>query len=340
MKVLVTGANGFLGRALAERLAQAGDSVRVLLRDRAQSSRFDELGAEIAYGTLENIDSLRAAVHGVARIFHCAAASTDWAPWRVFVAANVQGVRNLLAAASESGEVERFVHVSTTDVYGYPAEPCDESGALVDVGLPYNSTKILGEQSVWHYYERKRLPVTVLRPATIYGPRSRDFAVEITKRLRLRQMLLVDGGRVPGGFVYVDNVVDALLSAAESASSIGKAYNLRDETEESWRDYVQALADALDMPRPWLKLPFPAAYGTAAVFERLQLLLRLPGRPPLTRHAVLLLARNAAFPIERARNDLGFRSAVSFGEGLALTAAWLKSGQGLSTPRAGTGRWL
>ena len=131
------------------------------------------------------------------------------------------GTQNLLDAAVRAGTVERFLHVSTTDVYGYPQAPCDENAPMHDAGLPYNRTKIQGEEAVWRAHREHGLPVTVVRPATIYGPRGKDFVVEIAKLLRQRVMVLIDGGRARGGFTYVDNVAEAMMQAALSPGSAG-----------------------------------------------------------------------------------------------------------------------
>src|SRR5437879_5045177 len=174
MAVLVTGASGFLGGRLAQVLAARGETVRILARATSDLHHLAYLPIEIVQGDLAATASLAAAVRGVTHIYHCAACSTDWAADDVFYAASVAGVRNLLDAAVHVSSLQRLLHVSTTDVYGYPVEPCDESYPLTDVGLPYNRTKCQGEKCVWQA-SRRGLPVTVVRPATIYGPRSKDF---------------------------------------------------------------------------------------------------------------------------------------------------------------------
>ncbi|RMF24198.1 MAG: NAD-dependent epimerase/dehydratase family protein, partial [Deltaproteobacteria bacterium] len=166
MTVLVTGATGFLGGRLAEVLKERGERVRLLVR---REGALDGRGYEVARGCLEDRDSLRRAVEGAHIVYHCAGLASDWAPWSEFLAVNVTGVRNLVDAAAEAGCVQRFVHVSTTDVYGYPRRPCDESYGFHDVGLPYNRSKGLGEQEVWRVHRQIGLPVTVVRPASIYG---------------------------------------------------------------------------------------------------------------------------------------------------------------------------
>jgi nucleoside-diphosphate-sugar epimerase len=328
--ILITGASGFLGGRLAQILAERGEQIRVLARGSSDLRHLSHLQIQIVRGDLGDAAALAEAVRGVRVIYHCAACSTDWAPWATYVEANVAGTQNVLEAAVRAGTVERFLHVSTTDVYGYPRVPCDESAPMRDVGLPYNRTKIRGEEAVWRAHREHGLPVTVLRPATIYGPRGKDFVVEIAKLLRQRLMLLIGGentkgGRPRGGFTYVDNVAQAMMDAAASSKTVGRAYNISDGTGITWRDYTWALADALGYPRPWLRLPFSAAMTLAPAMEAVQRTLRLPGRPLLTRHAVHLVGQDQEFPAKRAREDFGFVPHVSFAEGIARSAEWVRS---------------
>jgi nucleoside-diphosphate-sugar epimerase len=194
-----------------------------------------------------------------------------------------------------------------------------------DVGLPYNRTKIQGEKAVWRAHREHGLPVTVVRPATIYGPRGKDFVVEIANMLRQRMMLLIDGGRARGGFTYVDSVAQAMMDAAASSKAGGRAYNISDGTGTTWREYTNALADALDYKRPWLALPFPMALALGAAMEVPFRLLKAKSRPLLTRHAVHLLGQNQEFPAARAREDFGFAPRVAFADGIARSAAWVRS---------------
>lgn len=329
MTVLVTGASGFLGGRLAQMLAERGDQVRVLARASSDLRHLSHLPIQTVRGDLGDAAALDEAVHGARVIYHCAACSTDWAPLKTYLSANVTGTQNLLDAAVRAGTVERFLHVSTTDVYGYPRVPCDESAPMQDVGLPYNRTKIQGEEAVWYAHREHGLPVTVVRPATIYGPRGKDFVVEIAKLLRQRMMLLIwnggTGGSSRGGFTYVDNVSEAMMQAADSPKAVGRAYNLCDETGTTWREYTNALADALGYRRPWLRLSFARAKAVAGPLEMVHGIMRLSGRPLLTRHAVHLLGQDQEFPATRARQDFGFASRVSLAEGIARSAAWFRS---------------
>lgn len=326
MPALVTGASGFLGGRLAQVLAEQGEEVIVLARRHSDLRHLTGLGrVHVVRGSLTDGGAVLKAVREATHIFHCAAASTDWARAEVYLESNVSGTETLLAAAREAPKLQRFVHVSTTDVYGYPAVPCAETGDVRDVGLPYNRTKILGEKAVWRAAQQDGLPVTVVRPATIYGPRGKAFVTDIAELLRQRLMAYVSGGQKTGGFLYVDNAVDAMLAAARSEKALGQVYNLSDGTGASWKDYVAALADGLGCRRPWIYLPYGGAMAVAGTMEApYHVVKALPGRPLLTRHAVLLLGRDQEYPADKARAELGFMPRVSFAEGIARSVAWVK----------------
>jgi nucleoside-diphosphate-sugar epimerase len=324
MPVLVTGASGFLGGHLAKMLIGQGEEVFVLVRSRSDTSHLSHLPVRPIIGELADLASLRRAVEPVTRIFHCAACSTDWADWDDFFATNVAGTENLLTAAVSAPRLERFVHVSTTDVYGYPAKPCNEIAPTVDAGLPYNQTKRLGELAVTKAHSVNGLPATILRPATIYGPRGADFTREIASLLRYRVMATIDGGAARGGFTYVENVAKAMIEASVAPNTIGQAYNISDATDATWADYLRLFAAGLEYPEPWIDLSLDNATSLAKLFEGIHSLLRLRGRPLLTRHAVKLLGIDQEFPIGKAQRDFDFSPAVSLEEGIARSVAWIR----------------
>lgn len=323
MAVLVTGATGFLGGRLAQMLADAGETVRVLARPKSDLRHLASQPVEIIRGDLSNLECLSRAVQGVTHIYHCAGCSTDWAPWCVYHESNVAGVRNLLQAAAKAPGLQRFLHVSTTDVYGYPLDPCEEAHPLTDAGLPYNRSKCQGEALVWDAHRDSGLPVTIVRPATIYGPRGKAFATDIAELIRHGLMAVIDGGSAPGGFCYVDNAAQAMIQAATGRETVGRAYNVADGTGATWRAYVDALAGGLKLRRPWIDLPSAIAFRLARIMEAPHRYLRVPGRPLLTLHAVYLLSRSQEFPAGRARREFGFHPMVSFEEGVARTVEWL-----------------
>ncbi|EST35963.1 hypothetical protein N566_16930 [Streptomycetaceae bacterium MP113-05] len=326
--VLVTGASGFIGGHLTRRLAERGHRVRVLVRAESDRSAFGDAAAEVVVGSIDDAAAVKRAVAGVTHVYNCAGMSADWGPWEGFRKANVEGARTVVEAAGEAGTVRRVLHVSTTDVYGYPKAPGDESSPLNDIGLPYNRSKILGERAVWSAAYHTGVPVTVVRPVSVYGPRSKDFVIEIANLLLQKQMVYVRKGAAPAGLLYVDNAVEGMIAAATAEETAGKAYNLRDPEQTTWRDYVEALAAGIGAKSPGLSLPSGVATAIATVSEKLYGAFRIDSRPVLTRHSVHLLNRDQSYGIERAQDDFGLKSPVDFEEGMRRTLEWLDSAEG------------
>ncbi len=327
MRALVTGATGFLGGRLAQRLLAHGAAVTLLARRPEALPPALAAHTQVVRGSLTDLPALALAARDVTHIFHCAAAATDWATPAVFYESNVAGTERLLQAARACTSLHRFVHVSTTDVYGYPRHAGDETLPMVDRKLGYNRTKIAAEHAVWAA-SAGGLPVTILRPATIYGAAAGDAPVPlvtgIVDELRRGSMLLVDRGRAPAGLVYVDDVADAMLGVCAVEATQARAYNLAAGSRVTWAEYVGALARGLGLKTPWLHLPFSAAMALAAACELPFRFPRLPGRPLLTRHAVYLLGRDQEFTSQRARADFGWSPRVPFEQGIAQTIAWVQ----------------
>ena len=322
LKSLVTGGSGFLGSHLVEALVERGESVRALVRPTSDTTLLDGLGADLVVGDLGDVQSLKLAVQGVERVYHCAALASDWADWEAFRATNVTGVRNLLDAACE-GSVSKFVHVSTTDVYGHPDYPADETAPYRLRGWGYGDTKIEGERQVWTCRREHRLPITVVRPVNIYGPRSTSFVVEIVDLLKSGDMVHIDSGGKPAGLAYVGNVVDLILLAADSESSVGQPYNASDGSDVTWRQYVDRLAEIVGVRSPRMVIPYRLAYLAGWAMEKAYGVLRLDSRPLLTRMAVELLGTHQGFPIDKARRELGYQPSVQFDEGMRRVEEWL-----------------
>ncbi len=330
MPSLITGASGFLGGRLAQMLHAQGEEIILLARPNSDlrhlSAILSSHQARIVRGDLSDRHSLQEAVRHATRIFHCAACSTDWAPANTYLQANVTGTANLVAAARTAPHLQRFVHVSTTDIYGYPEVPCTEDQPILDAGLPYNQTKGQAEAIVWQAHA-DGLSTTILRPATIYGPRGKDFTQEIATMLRQRMMATIGRGAAPGGFVFVDTVAQALIDAAASPRTLGQAYNIADGSGATWALYLKLFAGHLGTRTPWIDLPFQSAMSLARTLEAAHRLLHLGGRPLLTRHAVYLLGRNQDFPIAKAARHFGFQPAISLEQGIERSVAWLNDAQ-------------
>jgi acetylornithine/succinyldiaminopimelate/putrescine aminotransferase/nucleoside-diphosphate-sugar epimerase len=325
---LVTGASGFIGGHLVERLVRDGYQVRCLVRPTSDTAALERLDVELATGDLTSPQTLAGAAEGCRYVFHCGAMVSDWATPKEVAAVNVAGTRNLVAAC-ERGPVERFVHISSTDVYGYPGGvEVDESRVADGFRNWYAETKLDAEAEV-RRAAASGLETVILRPATVYGPGSREVMLEIARAIRGRQMLMIDGGRAVAGLCFVGNLIDAALLAMQREQAIGQAFNLSDGLDVTWRRLADDLAAGLGCARPRLSLPYRVAEGIGFSLEHGYRALRrttnLTTRPLLSRQAVHVMGTDQSFSSRKARELLEWEPRVDYETGLAATLDWLRS---------------
>jgi ornithine--oxo-acid transaminase len=326
---LVTGATGFIGGHLAHRLVRDGYQVRCLTRASSDTSLLDKLDVEIAVGDLTSARSLARAAEGCRYVFHCGALVSDWATADEIARINVEGTRNLLEASVDAS-VERFIHFSTTDVYGYPGGAAiDETYAATRFRNWYAQTKLAAEAQVRDAEKAHGLEAVILRPATVYGPGSTEVIGGIARAIRDGNMLLVDGGRAVAGLVYVDNLIDAALLALRHEAAPGHAFNASDGLDITWKQFTDGLAEGLGCSHVRWSLPYWMANGIGFSLEHGYRLLRRTTRlktpPLLSRQAVHVLGKNQDFSNRKARELLGWEPRIDYAAGLEATLAWLKA---------------
>lgn len=237
--VAITGASGFVGRHLAARMLDEGARVSILVRN---GSRLDARLAHectVVRGDLLDRVAVEEMLRGAACVFHCAADVATWGPWDSYRRSNIDGVRVLLDVLKASREPpRRLVHVSTLDVYGFPAEPASEDAVLERVPYYYGESKRQGDLLIQQHCLAQGLSHVVLRPGNIVGPGS-PFVSRIGAALRSGPMLSIDRGRHHAGLVDVQNLLDILLWAGLSSVAHDQIYNVRDPWDACWSDYLR-----------------------------------------------------------------------------------------------------
>jgi nucleoside-diphosphate-sugar epimerase len=337
---LVTGASGFIGGHLVEALLAEGYRVRCLVRATSETALLRRLGAELVEGDVTSSESLTLAAGGCRYVVHAAAFVSDWGTVREIRRVNVAGTSKLLAAAL-GASVERFVHLSTTDVYGYPGgDAVGEEHPPGPFRNWYAQTKLEAEREVHRAAGRGAIEWVILRPATVYGPRSEEVVAEMAKAIRGGRMLLIDGGRPIAGLTYVTNVVDAALLALRHDAAPGQAFNVTDGLPVTWRQFADDLSAGLGCRRVRWSVPYGVASAIGVSLELgyrlLRATTRLRTRPLLSRQAAHVLGRPQTFSNQKARTVLGWEPRIDYGAGLEATLAWLLSAEGRPTrsPRA------
>lgn len=326
---LITGSTGFIGGHLTERLVAEGHRVRCLVRATSDTSRLEELDVELAVGDLTSRSSLVGAVDGCEYAFHCGALVSDWATANEIRQINVEGTRNVLEASVASG-LTRFIHLSTTDVYGYPGGVAiDETYSVRRFRNWYAQTKLAAEAEVRRAARADGLDAVILRPATVYGPRSKEVVGEIARAIRSRSMLLIDGGRAVAGLCYVGNLIDAALLALSHRNAPGEAFNVSDGLGVTWKQFTQDIAEGLGCAAPRFSLPYWVANALGFSLEYSYRLLRTAGgltTPPLlSRQAVQIMGIDQDFSTRKARELLGWEPRTDYATGLEATIEWLEA---------------
>ncbi len=230
-RALVTGATGFIGGRLAERLVlEHGAEVRALVRNLAGAARLARFPVTVVRGDVTSPSDLEAAMQGCDVVFHCAYGTSGSQKHRAWV--NTEGTRRVLAAAQAAG-AKRIVYLSTLMVYGQTEDgDLDETAPRKRFGNPYSDSKLEAERIAL----ASGLPVTVLQPTAVYGPWGGVWTETVLKSLRSGRQILVNGGGGLGNHVYVDDLVSAMLLAAVKDEAVGQAFLVSSEEPATWKE--------------------------------------------------------------------------------------------------------
>jgi nucleoside-diphosphate-sugar epimerase len=347
---MVTGGTGFIGGRLAERLAsEAGATVHILARNREKAELAQESGYRVTLGDMGDPDALRDSVDGCDLVYHCA--HTFSLGMADALRINVGGTRNLLKAARNAG-VSRFIYLSSVAVYGQtPPVGTDESRELRTTGDPYGDSKIAAEKEVLAFGEKHGLPVVILRPAIVYGPRSKIWSLGIVHGLQARHPMVIGDGNGICNSLFIDNLVDAMVLATTVEEAVGEVFIITDGEPCTWEEFIGYYARMMGMQSP-PGCPISLAYLVSYLFHPLFLLmLKLrdtPSREParfivrgcryalnrlreiglrvcaFTPGDIRYFTHRAAFDIRKAREILGYQPRIGLEDGMARTEEWLK----------------
>ncbi|OGF56312.1 MAG: hypothetical protein A2Z21_03960 [Candidatus Fraserbacteria bacterium RBG_16_55_9] len=324
VKAFVTGATGLVGSHLVERLIKRGNTVRVLVRPSSQTGFLVEQGVECLPGDLVNLARLAEMTQDVDIIYHCAARPPLGGTSQEFYRDNVEGTANLLEAGRQAG-VDRFVHVSTVDVYGYSHHDGTNERAPFKADGLYSWSKIEAERMVMRYYQRHEMPISVIRPCLIYGSRDRHLLPTVLQLVTHKYTPLVCGGHVLLDLVYAGDVAEALCLAGANRAAIGQAYNITDGARHTLREVVHACAHAVGQAPQYLSIPYSLAYAMAMLVSGLSSWLKFSTLPVLRWEVIKAMGHHRHFDISKAAEELGYQPQVSLGVGLPLTLKWYRS---------------
>ena len=323
---LITGATGFVGGHLAEACATRGHKVRTIARPGSDTSLLDKISAEIIRGDLLDHQTVQKAMDGADVIVHCAAKVGDQGPVDDYRAINVGGLRGLLEAC-KGKPPSRFIHMSSLGVYEARHHyGTDESEPLPTNHMDgYTQTKVEADRLALEYHHKHGVPVVVLRPGFVYGPRDRTVLPKLIKRMTIGKVHYLGGDQRALNTIYIGNLIEAVFLAVEKPEAVGQVYNLTDGEAVTKRRFFEAVADGMGLPRSKQILPRWLAAIVARILERRMRRAVARGQKPLITPAQFkFLLLNLDFSIEKAKRELGYRPRFNFDQGMRETLAWYK----------------
>ena len=323
MNVLITGATGFIGSHLAEQLHRQGHRLRVLVRPTSNLRWIDHLPIEKVVGGLSDSASLEKGVEGVDYIYHVAgvvAAKNR----EGFFRGNVDATRNLLEITYKvNPELKRFVHVSSLAAVG-PAftedQPVDESVPHHPI-TTYGQSKAEAERVVTGFSDK--LPVTIVRPPAVYGPR--DVGIYTFFQVVAKGFApLIGFGRKVVSLVHVQDLVRGFVLAGENPRGEGQTYFISSEELYTWEEVGEIAAQLMRKKRVrYLRVPHGLVYAAAGIsgfvgkFQKVPPILDLEKGRDITQPFWIC-------SVDKAREELGYRQEVSIAEGVKGTIDWYK----------------
>lgn len=319
MRVLVTGATGFLGGRLIRHLGARGFDTVGLGRDEARCRTLQDAGFTTVRADLSHsAPHLAGSIGRVDAIVHCAALSAPWGRLAAFRAANVEGTRNVLDLAEALG-ARRFVNISSPTVY---FEMKDKIAVAETASLPhpinaYARTKAEAEQLV---LARPELGPVNLRPRGIYGAGEETLLPRLIAAARRGPLPLLRSGVAAIDLTHVDDVVAAIEAVLTADAAVeGETFNISGGEMVSVRDLVERVCSALAVPLRWKRVPLYPALMLARLVEMASLARPIPKEPAVTPYTLGLFAFRQSLDISKARRTLGWQPRISLDDGLAMT---------------------
>ncbi|MEM6821524.1 MAG: NAD(P)-dependent oxidoreductase [Verrucomicrobiota bacterium] len=328
MRCLVTGATGFIGSHIIEKLVSQNCDVVCLVRKTSRVDHLKSLPVALVIGDITSPETLETAVDNIDLVIHSAAMVSDWGTPREICEHNVQGTRNLVQACTRQS-IKKFIHISSTDVYGYPGdfEVTESTRPVPRFRNWYSFSKQEAENVVQNDLSAADIPYVIFRPATVYGRRSFTLVQEIAKAIRDQQMFLINQGKAVAGLCYIDDLVDLIWKGITKEGAINQAFNVCDGTRTTWKEFLDELANQLDYPRIRWNVPYSVAFCLGAGMELGYRWLRsatgLNSSALLSRQAVHLMGIHQSFSMSKAHDLLDFEPRFSLKEGIHLTKDWI-----------------
>ena len=321
MKILVTGATGFIGSHLVPALIKRGHKVRCLVRKTSDISKLKKLkNVEFFYGDITERRTLRRINEDIEAVFSVAGLLGKWGRTdRDLASVNVIGVKNLLAIFKET-KLKKFIHFSAGGVTGPIRHGLADESYPCFPSTPYERTKYEGEKLALKLGKRYRIPVVVVRPTFTYGPDDLH-KLALFKLIKKGFFVFINNGKSLIHPVYIDDLIEGTLLALTKGKP-GEVYIIGGKKPVSKKEFVLTIAKYLDINLRYVYVPFVLANLATVLLEIIAQILRF--EPPLTRSKVSMMGNNWGYNIKKAKGELGYQPKIPIRVGIRRTITWYK----------------
>lgn len=321
--VLVTGATGFTGKHLVKELCKTGATVRAIVRKSSNLDEIKDLPIEFFIGDVYDEEVATKAAEGVNYIFHVAAAYreakiSDDIYWKV----HVQSTHHLAKAVVNKPEFKRFIHVSTMGVHGHIEEPPATEEYRFSPGDQYQETKVEAELWIREFAKTEGLPLTVVRPAAIYGPGDR----RLLKLYKMAQKPIVPvlgfGCKGLYHLIHVEDLVAFMMLVATQERTLGEVYICGAREPIEYQQIIRLIAENMGKSPTFVRLPVTPFFWAGDVCEAICKPLGI--EPPIYRRRVAFFTKDRAFDTSKMREHTGYEYKFTNESGLVSTGEWYK----------------
>jgi 2-alkyl-3-oxoalkanoate reductase len=322
MRILVTGATGFIGFETAVFLKEHGHCVSGLIRDSDKAKRLRDSGIDTVMGDILDAAAMDRVLSGFDILVHCAAFASDWGKKDLFHRTNFLGTKNVLESCVKNG-IKRVLYVSTVDIFGHRADRViSEDSPFGRQPGWYADSKRKAEALVREFIRSGRLDVTIVYPTWVYGEGDRHFVPEIIEAIKAGEMLFFrNRGNHTIEVCYINNLVSAIHTLLFHPQSAGSGFIITDSPKITFREFVNTISARIGCKPVRFSLPYWMAYCAAALMETGFSLVRSTKRPLLTRHAVTLLGNDIRYDISKLQ-AMGYNQLFQFPSTIDAAIAW------------------
>ena len=316
----MTGATGFSGCYLTKTLVKDGHNVSILARASSHIDQFKDAHLDnIFIGDISDVDAVEKAMKNVDIVYHLAgnfrqAAVKD----DIYRKTNVEGTKNVLQAALKK-DVQRVVHCSTIGIHGHVTHiPANEKSPF-NPGDIYQETKLEAERFALNFYEETGLPITVVRPTSIYGAGDLRM-LKLFRMIQKGTFIMLGNGLAFFHSVYVEDLVEGYKLCGTHEKAIGEVFIIGGNEYITLNQLVTLIAEELNVRTPRLRFPVFPFYILAYLCEKICVPLAI--EPPIYRRRVGFFVNDRAFDISKAKSVLGYNPKVDLKTGIRLTTEW------------------